>query len=147
MTAIITAATVVDTRWFQTRLADRKLSQRSLAKVLGLDPAAVSLMLRGKRKMTAEEAVEVSRVLGVDVEEVLRHAGISLGTIAAVKGGPRSIEPPAPPAPPAADAGRMLEIPVPLANGEVAVLRLPHRLGAADAERIAALVRAFASPE
>lgn len=65
----------VDTRWFQGRLADKRLSQRKLAARLGLDPAAVSLMLRGRRKMTVIEAKEIARALGVEVGEVLGHLG------------------------------------------------------------------------
>lgn len=30
----------VDTKWFRDRLADQRLSQRGLARQLGLDPAA-----------------------------------------------------------------------------------------------------------
>lgn len=64
--------------WFQSKLADKQLSQRQLAKHIGLDPAAVSLMLRGKRKMTADEAGSVAKLLGVPVDEVLRHAGVTI---------------------------------------------------------------------
>jgi hypothetical protein len=42
---------------------------------MGLDPAAVSLMLSGRRKMTVSEAKEIARALGVDVAEVLAHCG------------------------------------------------------------------------
>jgi transcriptional regulator with XRE-family HTH domain len=66
----------IDTRWFQDLLADRRLSQRRLAKQLGLDPAAVSLMFRGKRRMQMHEAADVARLLGVSLDEVLAHAGI-----------------------------------------------------------------------
>lgn len=69
----------IDTRWFQTRLADRHVSQRQLAKRLGLDPAAVSLMLHGRRKFTAKEAVEIARVLGVELEAVVTKAGLGRG--------------------------------------------------------------------
>lgn len=136
----------VDTRWFQNRLADRRISQRKLATVLNLDPSAVSLMLRGKRQMSAAEAAEVSRVLDVDVEEVLRHAGISMGMVAAVKGQRAS-------AAGATATGERrraemadgeLEIPVPLTDGGVARLVLPRGLRREDAERIAAMVTAFA---
>ena len=137
----------VDTRWFQNRLADKRLSQRKLASHLHLDPAAVSLMIRGKRKISAAEAAEIARLLGVTVEEVLMRAGC-----AATIPGERQKDAPAafvfpnvrhkevlPPG--------MLELPVPLSDGGVALLRLPHRLGSADAERIAVLVRAFAVME
>lgn len=66
----------IDTRWFQNLIADRRLSQRRLAKQLGLDPAAVSLMFRGKRRMQMHEAADVDRLLGVSMDEVLQHAGI-----------------------------------------------------------------------
>jgi transcriptional regulator with XRE-family HTH domain len=66
----------IDTRWFQNLLADRRISQRGLAKKLGLDAAAVSLMFRGKRRMQMHEAADVARLLGVSLDEVLEHAGI-----------------------------------------------------------------------
>lgn len=65
----------VDTRWFQDRLADKRLSQRRLAARLGLDPAAVSLMLRGKREVKVSEAAQIARFLGVEVDEVLGRFG------------------------------------------------------------------------
>lgn len=68
----------MNTEWFRQLLATRKLSQRGLAKLLELDPAAVSLMLRGQRKMTNAEAHQVSLILGVPITEVLRQAGIEV---------------------------------------------------------------------
>lgn len=73
----------VDTAWFKGLLADRKMPQRKLAKELGLDPAAVSLMLRGMRGMDVEEAATIAGVLRVSVEEVLRHAGVQQGVLGA----------------------------------------------------------------
>jgi transcriptional regulator with XRE-family HTH domain len=70
--------TKMNTKWFRDQLADRQLSQRGLAKLLDLDPAAVSLMLRGQRRMTSQEAKRVSDILGVPVTEVLRRAGIAV---------------------------------------------------------------------
>jgi plasmid maintenance system antidote protein VapI len=68
----------MNTEWFRQVLAAKKLSQRGLAKLMDLDPAAVSLMLRGQRKMTNEEAHQVSLILGVKTTEVLRQAGIAV---------------------------------------------------------------------
>lgn len=70
--------TVINKRWFDGQLAAREISQRKLAKMMDMDPSALSLMLSGKRKMTAAEASDVARLLGVSVEEVLRHAGIGV---------------------------------------------------------------------
>ena len=68
----------IDTAWFSGRLADRKMSQRGLAKIMGLDPAAMSLMLRGKRKMTLDEAAQLANILRVSTHDVLEHAGINV---------------------------------------------------------------------
>lgn len=68
----------VNSTWFRNRLVDKRLSQRQLARVIGVDPAAVSLMLRGKRKMDVSEAGAIAKALGVPVDEVLRHAGVDV---------------------------------------------------------------------
>lgn len=68
----------VDTKWFRNRLSDQRMSQRGLARQLGLDPAAVSLMLRGKREMKIAEAAAIARLLGVPADEVMTHAGVSI---------------------------------------------------------------------
>lgn len=128
----------IDTRWFQTRLADKHVSQRQLAKRLGLDPAAVSLMLHGRRKFTAKEAVEIARVLGVELEAVVTKAGLGRGVGGLLEGSGTeggSDE----------GSGDVFEVPVPLADGGVVRLPLPRRLRRGDAERIAAVVRAWAS--
>lgn len=68
----------MNTDWFRKKLEERKLSQRGLAKLMKLDAAAVSLMLRGQRKMTNEEALQIASILGTKVTEVLRQAGIDV---------------------------------------------------------------------
>lgn len=68
--------TSVDQTWFTERLEHRQLSQRRLAKLMGLDPAAVSLMFRGKRKIALEEASQLAVLLDVPVTEVLERAGL-----------------------------------------------------------------------
>jgi transcriptional regulator with XRE-family HTH domain len=64
--------------WFQERLRSIKLSQRQLAIKIGLDPAAVSYMLSGKRTMSMDEAKSIADVLLVPVTEVMRQAGIDV---------------------------------------------------------------------
>lgn len=68
----------MNTKYFRNRLREIELSQRGLAKLLGIDAAAVSLMLRGKRKMALEEAKRVAEILGVSTLEVMREAGIEV---------------------------------------------------------------------
>lgn len=54
------------------------MSQAALGRTLGVDAATVSLMLRGFRKITLEDAAAIARVLGRPVDEVLKHAGVNL---------------------------------------------------------------------
>lgn len=78
MLSIWHCSETMNTDWFRQKLSERKLSQRGLAKLLDLDPAAVSLMLRGQRKMTTKEAHEIANLIGMPVTEVLRQAGIDV---------------------------------------------------------------------
>lgn len=66
----------INTAWFKDRLADKKISQRKLAKLLDLDPAAVSYMFKGTRAMKLDEAAAIATLLGQPLDEILRHAGV-----------------------------------------------------------------------
>lgn len=70
--------TTIDTQWFTDRLTQRQLSQRGLAKLMGLDPAAISLMFRGKRRMTLAEAAQLAVLLDVSTTEMLERAGLPI---------------------------------------------------------------------
>jgi transcriptional regulator with XRE-family HTH domain len=67
----------IETQWFVDRLAAREMSQRQLAKLMNLDPAAVSYMLRGKRKITLAEAAQLAALLDSTPSEILDRAGIN----------------------------------------------------------------------
>jgi len=68
--------TEINTGYFQGRIEDRGLSQRKLARLMGLDPSSVSLMLNGKRKMSMPEAASLSTLLGIPLEDVIFNAGL-----------------------------------------------------------------------
>lgn len=68
----------INTRWFNAVLHDRGMSQRELCRRLGLDSSAMSLTFRGKRQMKMTEAVDIARLLGVPLPDVLENAGIRL---------------------------------------------------------------------
>lgn len=72
------AATEVDKDWFLDRLRDQNKSVRSLARHLKIDPSAASRTLSGARRMKIEEAQEIATFLAAPVNEVLKHAGVSL---------------------------------------------------------------------
>ena len=66
----------IDTQWFHGVLAARQISQRQLAFKMEMDPASMSLMFRGKRRMKFEDAEKLSKFLRVRVDEILYHAGV-----------------------------------------------------------------------
>lgn len=68
----------MNTRWFNAILAERGVSQRELCRRLGLDESAMSLTFRGKRQMKMTEAVDIARLLGVPLGDVLENAGLQL---------------------------------------------------------------------
>jgi hypothetical protein len=61
---------MIDSEWFYRQLDKEGRSLRDMAKALGLDPSAVSRMLRGERKMSAEEQDGIAGYLGVSVMDV-----------------------------------------------------------------------------
>lgn len=66
----------INTTWFQEKLYTLEISQTKLGEMMGLDKGAVSLLLRGKRKMSVHEAGQIAGIFNVPVDEVLRHAGV-----------------------------------------------------------------------
>jgi hypothetical protein len=70
----------IDTAWFHKQLEERGESVRGMARFMGLDPSAVSRMLKGERKMSADEQDQVSNFLGVNLEEIAaRRRGVYTG--------------------------------------------------------------------
>ncbi|MET1025680.1 MAG: helix-turn-helix transcriptional regulator, partial [Dongiaceae bacterium] len=53
-------------------------SQREMARFMGLDPSAITLMFQGRRAMQLTEAQQIAQFLGVAIEDVLRNAGLEL---------------------------------------------------------------------
>jgi len=68
----------IDDQFFREALRAADKSQREMARFMGLDPAAITLMLQGRRAMQLSEAQQIAEFLGIAVEDVLRHAGLQL---------------------------------------------------------------------
>ncbi len=68
----------INKAWFREHLARIGMSQRTLAKRIGVDPAAISYMLGGRRKMTMDDAQKIAQELQLPVTEVMRQAGIEV---------------------------------------------------------------------
>ncbi|MGF9691742.1 helix-turn-helix transcriptional regulator [Rhizobium sp. 0TCS1.26] len=69
----------IDSAWFHQKLADRGASLRDLARFMRLDPSAVSRMLNGERKMSADEQDQIAVFLRVALDDVAqkRRGGIA----------------------------------------------------------------------
>mgnify|MGYP002779439324 CR=1 FL=1 len=70
----------IDGDWFRAKLAAKHLSQRAMAKHLGIDPGALSLMLNGRRRIQLDEADSIAVFLSEPLPDVLRAAGLPLKT-------------------------------------------------------------------
>lgn len=63
----------IDSDWFHEKLKENGSSASELARFLNLDPSSVSRMLKGERKMSAEEQDGISAFLSVPLEIVAIH--------------------------------------------------------------------------
>ena len=71
---------MIDSVWFYQQLEKEGRSLRAMARALGLDPSSVSRMLRGERKMTADEQDGIAAYLGVPLTDVAaRRRGEATG--------------------------------------------------------------------
>ena len=79
----------VDKQWFVDRWTEKGLTLRKVAKLIGLDPSALSRMLNGEREMKIPEIGRIAAVLEVSSAQVLAHIempgasheGISTGDV------------------------------------------------------------------
>jgi transcriptional regulator with XRE-family HTH domain len=63
----------IDTEWFHLQLERRGETVRGLARFMRIDASAASRMLRGERKMSADEQDQVAAFLGLSLEDVAQH--------------------------------------------------------------------------
>lgn len=85
----------VDTEWFRQKIQDRGLSQAKVARKIGLDPGAFSLMMTGspRRKWHLHHVEAIAPVLGVSMAEVMEHLGIEAPLHGALSPAPRKTPP------------------------------------------------------
>lgn len=89
----------IESAWFYEKLAENGASLRDLARHMMLDPSAVSRMLNGDRKMSAEEQDSIAAFLRCSLEEVAAHRrgsadGFSEESPPAYQAQPAMTEPP-----------------------------------------------------
>lgn len=66
----------VDRRFFETLMAAKKLSMRSLAAKMGRTHSQLSLMFSGQRRLQLDEAAQLAEILGVPLHRVAEAAGV-----------------------------------------------------------------------
>lgn len=71
----------IDKAWFQARLKQLGKSQRGLARHLGVDPARITDILKGERRVSFDEAVEMADFLEVGLEDIAPRLGTSLAAV------------------------------------------------------------------
>lgn len=69
---------LTDAIWFKSRIDEAGLTYRKLGPMIGLDHAALSNIVNGKRKLSLDEARALAVALGSTLEEVARRAGIDM---------------------------------------------------------------------
>jgi len=62
---------VINSRWFKLRLIEKGLSQRDLAKRLGVEPSALNHMVNGRRSINKEYLDTIAKLLGLTLPELL----------------------------------------------------------------------------
>ncbi|RVH56241.1 XRE family transcriptional regulator [Sinorhizobium meliloti] len=87
--------TNVNYKWFSDKIVAKGLTQRAVAKHLGVDASTLSLLLHGKRRMRVEQAAEIARLLSVPVGDVMRNSGADMRGVRA-EGGPAPASHPVP---------------------------------------------------
>lgn len=68
----------VDEKWFNDQLTARDLSQRGLAKLMGLKPSTVNRMFRGTRRWQLDDVRLVAEILGAPAAEISARAGVEM---------------------------------------------------------------------
>lgn len=65
-------------RFFDSLMAEKKLSLRGLASKMGLGHSQLSLTFSGARKMTLDEAAKLSSIFSVPLHVIVENAGVTV---------------------------------------------------------------------
>ena len=68
----------VNRRYFDALLAEKKLSLRALAGRMGMNHSQLSLTFSGGRRMTLDEAAQLSNIFGVPLHKIVENAGVTV---------------------------------------------------------------------
>ena len=64
--------------FFNKRLVDLNMSQRALARIMGMDVASLNRTLNGLRKCGLDEAVALARHLDLPLSTIAKNLGVEM---------------------------------------------------------------------
>ncbi len=70
--------TDVNRRYFESLMAEKKMSLRSLAQRMGLGHSQLSLTFSGARKLQLDEAAHLSQIFGEPLHRIVENAGVTV---------------------------------------------------------------------
>jgi transcriptional regulator with XRE-family HTH domain len=76
--AVKAASQNVDKDWYLEQLRRRELTQATVAKLMGVDPATLSYAVNGTRELKVKEASALAQILDVPVTEIMRRWGFEV---------------------------------------------------------------------
>lgn len=68
----------INRRYFDSLLAEKKLSLRGLATRMGMNHSQLSLTFSGARRMTLDEAANLANIFGVPLHKIVENAGVTV---------------------------------------------------------------------
>ncbi len=70
-------------RYFQDLMAERDLSLRGLAALMGMNHSQLSLTFKGARKLQIDEAAQMSQIFGQPIHAIIENAGVTVQPVGA----------------------------------------------------------------
>lgn len=72
--------------WIKAKLLEMGMTAVELGKQIGMSTTDLSKLVNGKRRLGIEDAIEISKALGLRLDEVLMRSGMDIGPVAATRG-------------------------------------------------------------
>lgn len=68
----------VNRRYFESLMADKRMSLRALAQKMGMGHSQLSLTFSGARKMQLDEAAQLSQIFGEPLHRIVENVGVTV---------------------------------------------------------------------
>jgi transcriptional regulator with XRE-family HTH domain len=77
--------TEVNRRFFESLMADKRMSLRSLAQKMGMGHSQLSLTFSGARRAQLDEAAQLSQLFGVPLHDVVEALGVAVRPVTGLR--------------------------------------------------------------